>query len=125
VAFALHVGIAPLVRRLQVAKPAVFFVRDTRHPTAFEAEAFGTGNTRTRPELAGTVWLTENVRDLPVALAHELVHVLADSGAHSDLPNNLMREETAPGNRWLTAEQCEATRTSGERNGWLQRELQP
>ena len=109
-----------LVRRLQPAKPAVFFVRDTRNRPAFEGEAFGRGNTRTRPELAGTVWLTEKARDLPVALAHELAHVLMDSGEHAEEPGNLMREDTAPENTRLSPAQCERMRRNGTANGWLQ-----
>ena len=109
-----------LVRRLQPAKPAVFFVRDTRNRPGFEGEAFGRGNTRTRPELAGTVWLTEKTRDLPVALAHELAHVLMDSGDHAEEPGNLMREDTAPENTRLSPVQCEQMRLNGTANGWLQ-----
>jgi hypothetical protein len=111
-----------LVRRLRPIKPAVFFVRDTRHQPTFDAEAFGTGNTATRPELVFTVWITAYIRDLPVALAHELAHVLMDSGAHSVEPGNLMRDQTAPGNTRLTAEQCAEMVEAGERNGLLQRE---
>ncbi|MGH8683104.1 MAG: hypothetical protein ACREVP_16525 [Burkholderiales bacterium] len=110
-----------LVRRLQPAKPAVFFVRDTRHQPAFDAEAFGRGNTATRPELAGTVWVTAPVRDLPVALAHELAHVLMDSGEHSLEPGNLMREATAPDATRLAPEQCRRIAANGTENGWLQR----
>jgi hypothetical protein len=109
-----------LVRRMQPAKPAVFFVRDTRHAPAFDAEAFGRGNTATRPELAGTVWVTAAIRDLPVALAHELAHVLMDSGEHSPTPGNLMRETTAPDATRLAPEQCRRLVTAGAENGWLQ-----
>jgi hypothetical protein len=110
-----------LVRRMQPAKPAVFFVRDTRHAPAFDAEAFGKGNTTTRPELAGTVWVTAPVRDLPVALAHELAHVLMDSGEHSPEPGNLMREDTVPDATRLAPEQCRRIAANGTANGWLQR----
>lgn len=109
-----------LVRRMRPAKPAVFFVRDTRHQPVYDAEAFGRGNTAARPELAGTVWITAYIRDLPIALAHELAHVLMDSGAHSDGPGNLMREDTTFANTSLTAAQCERMRTRGTENGWLQ-----
>jgi hypothetical protein len=112
-----------LVRRVRPAKPAVFFVRDTRHVPAFDAEAFGSGNTATRPELAFTVWMTAGIRDLPLALAHELAHVLADSGGHSTEEGNLMRDETAPGNTRLTPAQCASMTEAGERNGLLQREI--
>jgi hypothetical protein len=111
-----------LVRRVRPAKPAVFFVRDTRHEPPFDAEAFGSGNTATRPELAFTVWITAHIRDLPVALAHELAHVLMDSGRHSTEPGNLMRDETAPESTQLTSEQCASMTEAGERNGILQRE---
>ena len=112
-----------LVRRVRPAKPAVFFVRDTRHVPTFDAEAFGTGNTATRPELVFTGWMTAWIRDLPLALAHELAHVLLDSGKHSIDPGNLMRDETAPGNARLTPEQCASMIEAGERNGLLQREI--
>ncbi len=107
-------------RRSGLAKPAVFFVDDTLHRPAFDAEAIGRGNAKARPEMADTVWITVAVRDLPVALAHELVHVLTDSGAHSDVPGNLMRDETAPGNTHLTPEQCGRIVTNGRANGLLE-----
>jgi len=114
-----------LVRRMQPAKPAVFFVRDTRHQPVYDAEAFGRGNTTTRAELAGTVWITAYIRDLPVALAHELAHVLMDSGEHSHEPGNLLREDTAPANTSLTAAQCERMTRRGTENGWLQAVMPP
>jgi len=112
-----------LVRRVRPAKPALFFVRDTRHVPTFDAEAFGSGNTATRPELVFTVWMTAWLRDLPLALAHELAHVLMDSGRHSVEPGNLLRDETAPGNTRLTPEQCASMTEAGVRNGLLQREV--
>ena len=114
-----------LVRRMRPAKPAVFFVRDTRHQPVFDAEAFGRGNTATRPELAGTVWITAQIRDLAVALAHELAHVLMDSGEHAYEPGNLMREDTSPQNTQLAAAQCERIVARGAENGWLQRVSSP
>ena len=68
-------------RRTDLPKPAIFFVDDTRMEPAFEAEAIGRANAGTRPEMVDTVWITSGTRDLPVALAHELVHVL-----HLELP---------------------------------------
>ena len=67
--------------------------------------------------MANTVWITAAIRDLPVALAHELVHVLTDSGDHSNAPDNLMRDDTAPGNRHLTPEQCSSIVAIGQANG--------
>jgi hypothetical protein len=108
-----------LARRAGLAKPAIFFVADTRQEPAFEAEAIGLANSRSRPEMANTVWITAGTRDLPVTIAHELAHVLADSGAHSDAPDNLMRDQTAPQNVRLSDAQCQAILETGAANGLL------
>ena len=108
-----------LAAALQLAKPTVYFVAGTRQSPAFDAEAIGRGNSRTRPELADTVWVTRGTRDLGIALAHELAHVLMDSGEHSGEPGNLMREDTAPGNTRLSAGQCAQLRGTGAANGLL------
>jgi len=110
-----------LLRRIATPKPAVFFVEDTRNNPAFDAEAIGLANAKPRPELINTVWVAYGARDLPHALAHELVHVLSNNGDHSDEPGNLMRRETAPENTRLTAAQCELIRSRGEANGLLRR----
>ncbi len=108
-----------LARRAGLAKPAIFFVADTRQEPAFEAEAVGLANSRSRPDMANTVWVTAGAHDLPVTIAHELAHVLADSGAHSDAPGNLMRDETAPQNVRLSDAQCRAMLETGAANGLL------
>ena len=108
-----------LLRTLKAPRPALFFVEDTRNRPAYDAEAIGLKNSKPRPELAHTLWVAHGARDLPYAIAHELVHVLSDSGAHSDEPGNLMREETAPGNDRLTSAQCELIRSRGAANGLL------
>jgi len=110
-----------LLRRMAVPKPAVFFVDDTLNEPAFDAEAIGRENAATRPELADTVWVARGARDLPQVLGHELVHLLSDSAAHSDAPDNLMRAETSPRNTRLTDVQCERLRSRGEANGLLRR----
>jgi hypothetical protein len=109
-----------LARRTRLARPAVFFVADTRNVPAFDAEAIGRGNSRSRPEMTDTVWITAGTRDLAIVLAHELAHVIADSGEHSRLPGNLMREETAPQSTALTASQCRRLTEIGTANGLLQ-----
>ncbi|MGQ0511641.1 MAG: hypothetical protein ACT4P9_13645 [Betaproteobacteria bacterium] len=115
--------LTPLSRRLSaavpLARPAIWFVRDTRQRPAFDAEAIGRGNSRTRPELADTVWVTRSTRDLGIAVAHELVHVLMDSGEHSEEPGNLMQEATSPASTRLTGEQCRRIAETGIRNGLL------
>ena len=86
---------------------------------AFDAEAIGRGNSQTRPELRDTVWITRGTRDLGIAMTHEIVHVLMDSGEHSEEPDNLMRDETAPGNSRLTPAQCARLLEAGTANGLL------
>ena len=110
-----------LARRYPVARPAVYLVRDTRSRPAFDAEAIGRGNSRSRPEIADTVWITAATRDAGIVLAHELAHVLMDSGEHSEEPGNLMRDQTAAGNKALSAAQCERLRETGSGNGLSQR----
>jgi hypothetical protein len=107
-------------KRAGLPTPAVFFVDDTRQDPAFDAEAVGRGNARSRPEMTDTVWITAATRDLPIALAHELAHVLADSGAHAEGPDNLMRDETAPGRTRLEPAQCERIVTVGKANGLVE-----
>lgn len=109
-----------LARALPLPKPAIYFVVGTRQRPAFDAEAIGRANSRTRPELTNTVWVTYGIRDLPIAIAHELAHVLMDSGEHSDDPQNLMRADTAPDKTQLTDAQCARLRGTGIANGLLQ-----
>ncbi|MFZ9194039.1 MAG: hypothetical protein ACO22Q_01380 [Burkholderiales bacterium] len=108
-----------LARELALPKPAVFFTAGTRQIPAFDAEAIGRGNSRTRPELADTVWIAKGARDLGIVVAHELAHVLMDSGEHDSSSGNLMSESTTPQNTQLTAAQCERLNATGRRNGLL------
>ncbi|MBM3359297.1 MAG: hypothetical protein FJY54_16420 [Betaproteobacteria bacterium] len=108
-----------LVKAAPLPRPAVYFVADTLQQPAFEAEAIGRANSGTRPELADTVWITRGARHLPLVLAHELAHVLMDSGEHVAEPGNLMRQDTAPENTRLDPAQCARMRTVGEAHGLL------
>lgn len=109
-----------LAAALQVGKPTVYFVTDTRQHPAFDAEAIGRSNGQTLPELIDTIWITRATPDVGIALAHELVHVLSDSGDHSTLPHNLMRDRTAPANTGLTPAQCARIRNVGTAHALLQ-----
>ena len=60
-------------------------------------------------------------RDLPQALAHELVHVLSDNGDHSEAPDNLMNPQTSPARTRLTEAQCSRLRAMAEPNGLITR----
>jgi hypothetical protein len=108
-----------LVRARPYRKPAVYLVADTRRPVPFDAEAFAPANSAAHPPLVDTVWIMRGMRHPEVALAHELVHVLTDSGEHSGLPANLMREETALENTRLTADQCRRMAQNGSARGLL------
>ncbi len=109
-----------LARTLALPKPSLYFTAGTRQMPAFDAEAIGRGNSRTRPELTDTVWIARGARDLGIVIAHELAHVLMDNGEHDNTAGNLMAEATTPQNTQLTAAQCTRIRTTGERNGLLQ-----
>ncbi len=61
----------------------------------------------------------DRARDLGIVVAHELAHVLMDSGAHDNTPGNLMAESTMPQNTQLTAAQCESITATGQRHGLL------
>jgi len=110
-----------LLRRIKVAKPAIFFVEDTLNDPAFDAEAIGRENAVNQPELTDTIWIAYDARDLPETFAHELVHVLSDDGEHSNEPGNLMRAHTSRRNTRLTDAQCIRLRSRGEANGLLTR----
>jgi hypothetical protein len=108
-----------LARAVPLRKPTIYFVADTRQRPAFDAEAIGRGNSRTRPELADTVWITRGARDPGIALAHELAHVLMDSGEHSEEPGNLMRDETSTESTHFSRAQCARLRGTGTAHGLL------
>jgi hypothetical protein len=87
---------------------------------AYLGEAFGLGNTRMRPWLANSVWLMLDIEDAGIALAHELYHVIANSGAHVEGVANLMQPRTRPESLALTAEQCRLAQVNGIGNQLLQ-----
>lgn len=108
-----------LADALGLPKPTIYFTAGTRQTPAFDAEAIGRGNSRSRPELSDTVWIARGARDLGLVVAHELAHVLMDSGAHDHTPGNLMAEDTSPQNTQLSTAQCAQMRSTGVRNGLL------
>ncbi|MBX2826321.1 MAG: S8/S53 family peptidase, partial [Gammaproteobacteria bacterium] len=101
-----------LMDSLRTDAVTVVFARDTRMLEPYTGEAFGRGNTRSRPWLTDSVWLTADVRDPALALAHELTHVLTNSGEHTDQPGNLMQRRTAVGADRLETAQCIALRAN-------------
>lgn len=110
-----------LVEAMELPSPTAYFVRDTRMEIPFDAQAFGRANIKTRPWLRDSVWLTAPSKDPGVVLAHELFHVLTDSGEHVTDAGNLMLDITQPQNTTLTSSQCELANKIGLTNGLLTR----
>jgi len=96
-----------LMRRVAVSTPAAWFVRDTLQQPAFDAEAIGRSNLGARGPLLHTLWLTAHLEHPGIALAHELYHVLADTGGHVPERDNLMHGETSPHSTRLADWQCD------------------
>ena len=108
-----------LMRVAPPTRPAVFLVDDTLEPEPFEAEAIGRGNGGRRRSLIDSVWMTRAIRQPGLVMAHELVHLLADSGAHSDDPANLMSAESARSEGLLDDAQCARVLERGLATGLL------
>ena len=109
-----------LLRALKPQSAAIILARDTKMAEPFSGEAFGLGNTQYRPWLRDTVWLLPELQEPGVAMAHELFHILANNGRHSDAPNNLMQSRTSPAHLKLSGAQCQQAREQGLANGLLQ-----
>ena len=114
-------GARSLLEAAAARQPTIVFARDTRMRDAFLGEAFGLENTRRRPWLANSVWLMHEVDDAGVALAHELYHVLANSGEHVIGRPNLMQPNTRPESTELTPRQCQRAQDVGVAIGLLTR----
>lgn len=103
----------------QNRKLTVVMARDTRMNIEFDAEAFGQGNTRNRPWMTHSVWLTLALEDRAIALAHELFHVLVNSGDHSTTAGSLMLARTTGNNTRLTKSECATAQQRGVELGLL------
>ncbi len=99
----------------------VFLARDTVMLDQYDANAFGLGNTRNRPWMTNSLWLTFGITDTDIALAHELFHIMSNSGEHSTRQNNLMQNRTDPDNTMLTEDQCAGAIENGITNGILRK----
>jgi len=111
-----------LLEATATTDPTVVFARDTRMQEAFTGEAFGLGNTGNRPWLANSVWLMPDIEDTGIALAHELFHVIANSGEHIEGSGNLMQSRTDTESLKLSPEQCERAQVTGVGNRLLKDE---
>ena len=84
----------------------LLLARNNRMRIDFEAQAFGQANTASRSWLEDTLWIMHGARDVPIALAHELMHILSNSGEHAPSPQNLMSADTDAQGTLLTPAQC-------------------
>ena len=96
-----------LMRSAAVTAPAVWFQRDTLQQPAFDAQAIGRSSLGGREPILNTVWMTAHLQQPGVALAHELYHVIANSGAHAAEADNLMHSHTSATGTRLADWQCE------------------
>ena len=115
-----------LRQELSLKRPTIYLLDETRllrSPDGelfrFDAEAFGRGNTRYRSWLLDTVWISSDVIDADLAVAHELMHVLMNSGEHNDLPGNLMNAATSATNTRISPRQCLQAIENGVANGLM------
>jgi hypothetical protein len=108
-----------LLATIKSTAARVVFARDTRMQEPFTGEAFGLGNTRRRPWLANSVWLMPDVEDEGLALAHELFHIISNSGEHVEGSGNLMQAQTDIKSQALTEDQCRDARVTGIKNHLL------
>ena len=100
------------------AKPLVFFIRSAGDVTK-DAFSYGRSNTRSA-ELKDTVWVKSELTDIAgVALAHELIHILSNSGEHINEPGNLMNEDADTTTVKLKPDQCNNIVRLGVENGFL------
>ena len=106
--------------KLHPESATVYLATDTDMQVKFDAEAFGLANTKNRPWMKNSLWISVTTKDTGHALAHELYHVLANSGRHTDEPGNLMRDRTALDNVTLTQEQCQQAIETATTNALLQ-----
>jgi hypothetical protein len=110
-----------LIDALPPARPAVVFLKETLNPDRFEAEAIGEANSRGREWLAHSLWMTRLLSATGHALAHEMAHLLMNSGEHAQDDGNLMHAEVDESNTRLTTAQCNQMRDVGLRLGLLSR----
>ncbi|MCB1775536.1 MAG: hypothetical protein KDI88_18120 [Gammaproteobacteria bacterium] len=110
-----------LVRESELEKPTVYLQYETLKKVPYDAVSYGRVNSQRHPELADTVWVTRQIPHPGIGMAHELVHVLMNSGQHVEDRSNLMHEQTSGDNWRLTPDQCETLTSVGEAHGLLKR----
>jgi hypothetical protein len=96
-----------LMKARMPTTPAVWFMRDTLQEPAFDAETIGRSNAMRGSGLLNTIWMTAQLEHHGVALAHELYHLIANTGAHVPEKDNLLHAQTSAKGTLLWDWQCE------------------
>jgi hypothetical protein len=109
-----------LMKAVTLTRPVAWFMRDTLQAPAFDAQAIGRSNVMPGSGLMNTAWMTSQLEHPGVALAHELFHILANTGAHVPEKSNLMSARTTPDGTALRDWQCERLYKVGAAFGLLQ-----
>lgn len=109
-----------LVSILNLSTPLLVLAATTPSPERFGGEVFGTGNTRNRPELRHSAWISSATHDRDALLARLLVIMLRNSPAASSDPDNLLYgTESASTRTTLDSAQCNEVRKNGEQEKLL------
>ena len=96
-----------LTKAVSPVAPAAWFMRDSLQQPSFDAQAIGRSNTPRGSGLMNTLWMTPHLEHPAIALAHELYHILANTGAHVPETGNLMNLNTSPDGTMLWEWQCD------------------
>lgn len=102
-----------LTKVVSPAAPAAWFMRDSLQLPSFDAQALGRSNTPRGSGLMNTLWMTSHLEHPAVALAHELYHIFANTGAHVPEADNLMNLNTSPDSTMLWDWQCDRVIKTG------------
>ena len=109
-----------LVPRLNISRPAVYFVRDSLQPRKLEYEVIANANSKSRPELRDTLWILAGARDLGEGTARTLMYMLMDRYEINKVAGSLFySDQTNLDNSRIDEDQCSLALRTGQSNGLL------
>jgi len=108
-----------IVQLIPLRRPTINFVKRSLQEEAYQAEAIGKSNSKRRPELRYTIWVTEGIEYPSIGLTHTLAQILMDEKGHVNELGNVMQPTTSPNNVRFTNVQCEKITSVGGQNGLL------
>jgi len=107
-----------LLAKIQVSRPAVFFVHSNLELKKHEFEVVARANSKTRPELRNTIWIVRNARDVGEGLARMFMFMFLDRYEVSNDPNSLFfSDHTSYENSNINADQCSRAVQAGNEAG--------